>query len=578
MSNLSANDEPKEKSKFVREKLFRSPSELGRHLQEYTKHDTRKLYEQHNVSFQCEAVLGPFSKGRTCWLCGFPIEHLSSLKDSSGNYVFRFDGKRTQNKMLDRGVCEHVLPVKLGHGILELLQLEEKVPGENPALDKLLHTEYEFAHNYCNFIKTDEYFVTLPLGSTDFCNLQLKDDILDQVLSQIFHKQRGSKGSQQSSLVWTNHGGEKLEFKNIVQAYCFTMNTKAYKEDPEKVFKEVWFPKVKARIVDKINRVISYVKEADNCLTTNNTRGSHFRGFQKRLEEGSKLLPRGMKGPSFEKLAPKYKAKISALQRSPSYENILAATPESERLLPFRSPSMVGTYTVNYTDNTSPPSSRRASPKLSPNNSPISRTSTTSSMEDLFPNFRPLPNSLRLNNNSLRAQIEESRANLISTLAAELAADKSAAKSDDNNSNSNSNSNNNTIYTVNNNNNVSNELANFILGEEAAAKPRLARQEGRRNLLANKGIPTRRKTTNAARQALLTSYYTRKPQAPKKNEVLNLGKGLLATRKNNGYYMSGKTFAYKDKLKGLGASWNPSAKTWKVPLDKTLNNLKRITT
>lgn len=634
MSNSSnktenSNSNQQEKAHFIPPSIPRSDSILGTYLKTHTKHGTRKLYEPHSVPFQCEVVLGPPGKNRICWLCGFPIEHLSSLKDSDGKYIFKFDkyqGK--ENKMMDRSVCEHVLPVKLGHGILELLQLQQKKPGENPILDKLLHTEYEYAHNYCNFVKLHEYFVTLPLGSTDFCNLQIKEEIIDEVLRQIFHNQRGIKGSKGSSLVWTRHGRDPEDppifFKNIVQAYCYTMDTKAFKEeDGEKVYREVWFPRTKARIIDKINRVIQYVKEADNCSKNNNSRGAHFRGFQTRLEEGATPLTArsGLVSPgSIFTLKPEIQAKIAQLQRSPSYQSIYEATPPEERLTPFRSSSIVGSYAVNYNNNTSPASSpkRRASPKGKPvsnenRSSPVSTTSTTSSVEALFPNFRQLPETTVVNSNAAATNSEqEERANFVSELATTLAMDEARVAAKKNNSNLNLTTTNNSNSSNSNNSNASNEnFEAFMLGEEAApapavsaelteevaARPRpmLTRQRGKRNLLAtNTTVSNRRPRRLAAnsarqrlanmaasqigdqRQSLMTSYLVRKP-LPRINEKINLGKGLFATRKNNGYYMSGKTFPYKDKIKGLGASWVPNQKIWKVPLNKSVKNLKNIT-
>ncbi len=320
-----------EKKVWKKVPLPRSPSELGLYLKAFTEEHTRGKYNKHKVSFQCEAVLGPV-KGtvRTCWLCGFPIQHLTYLRDRTGKPVFNI-----ATPMLDKATCDHVLPVKLAHAILELLYITE-----DPKHPALLHTEYEYAHNFCNIYKSDEYFVSLPLGSRDLCSLEIKDDILNRILKRIFYKVRGTPESSQFSGITTEYGGKTLFFPNIVQAYCFTSDPEAFLASKKRFFEERWFPSIKAMIVRKVENIIQYVKEADGCLTPE--QGRLFKGAPDRLLAGRENLPKGFKGPSVHHLEGPSARRVKRLQRTPSFEMILATTPDERRVKAFDAPPYNG--------------------------------------------------------------------------------------------------------------------------------------------------------------------------------------------------------------------------------------------
>jgi hypothetical protein len=241
--------------------------------------------------------------------------------------------------MLDKATCDHVLPVKLAHAILELLYITEEPV--NPAL---LHTEYEYAHNFCNIYKSDEYFVSLPLGSRDLCGLEIKHDILDRILKRIFYKVRGTPESSQFSGVTTVYNGRTIFFPNIVQAYCFTSDPEGFLASKRRFFEERWFPSVKAMIVRKIENIIQYVREADGCFTPEP--GTLFKGAPNRLLAGRENLPKGFKGPSIHRLEGVTARRVKRLQRTPSFETIVASTPEELRVLAFNAEPYRG-YHVN---------------------------------------------------------------------------------------------------------------------------------------------------------------------------------------------------------------------------------------
>lgn len=290
----------------------RTNTQLAYSLVTHTESGKRKSYEPHNVHFQCQTVLGKFDHAtHICWLCGFPIEQLLAK------------GYTLDNPMLDKATCEHVLPVKLGHGVLEILYLMR----EQPLYEKLLHTEYEYAHNHCNYIKGDEYFITLPLGSTDFCNLAIHEKRIDDILGHIFYSARGGghSNSKQSSLVKTVYKDKKYSLANPVQAYCFSANPEEFLENYNAV-KRNWATHMKKLIMEKMRRLIGYIKEVDHCIEKNNIeKGKHYSAFVNRLKTGIPALPKGKRSALPGKVT----------TRRPSISNISEAY-MSNSLIPFR--------------------------------------------------------------------------------------------------------------------------------------------------------------------------------------------------------------------------------------------------
>jgi hypothetical protein len=52
--------------------------------------------------------------------------------------------------------------------------------------------------------------------------------------------------------------------------------------------------------------------------------------------------------------------------------------------------------------------------------------------------------------------------------------------------------------------------------------------------------------------------------------------GLFAQKTSEGLELSGRTFDNKDRLKALGARWNPDKKVWVLPLEADLGSLAYV--
>lgn len=338
----------------------------------------RHYYEKHDAPLQCDVILGPADEpGRVCYLCGFPILGLSRLRDEEGNLVFN-----QMTPMLDKGSCDHVLPVKLAHAVLKLLHFDKLENLREPLANKLLHTELEYTHFFCNAYKSNEYFITLPLGSRNLCDLEIKTEIIDKVLQRNFDKERGGnpdfprepiepgKKPSQYSRVTTIYKGRTIKFRNLIHAYCFSVDPERFSRNPDAYCEEVWKPAVKAMIIAKMERVIRYIKEADGCET--NSPGVLFSGIQERLAAGLKDLEEGTpKNPQIKSLKEPYSTFVRTLQRRPSIENIFATT--NIRPLPaFSAPPYSGYQMV-----------RAASPSSS-RGSPVNNAVVVNDVENLF--------------------------------------------------------------------------------------------------------------------------------------------------------------------------------------------------
>jgi len=486
----------------------RTPTGLSTALAKFTSPGTRREFERHSVEEQCRLVLGPPDADRNCWLCGFPIGKWAKLaEETAGEKV------SMANPMLDRAVCEHVLPVKLGHGVLELLYL-----ARDPISERLLHTEYEYAHNHCNYIKNSTYFATLPLDATDFCDLALNEEKVDKVLYRIFHDQR--KGTQ-SSIVEIQYKGTRLEFDNPVQAYCFSSDIAAFTADPEAYFETVWAPFAKRLILAKMARVINYIKEADLCDAAGAERGAHFAGFETRLREG---LPKMNRYPKVNGVT-QYPGRV--LTRSPSINNILAAM-NAERLRAFQSENLlenVASYVSNNSSRASPTGSdpRSASPS-SPNESPVV--------------------------SAKKKAAKQKRKPAVAALAKNLSNDEAAEP---------------VVMVTRARRRAAAEDARSRAGEEAVvrSKPVLRRQLGTRRLTNTS--PSNNNSTMAERRR--RGAFQRTAKASTRGR-------LLFEPKANGIYVSGNTYPRKDNLKALGGIWRGNLKQWVLPTGTNTSSLE----
>jgi hypothetical protein len=225
---------------------------------------SRDAFEaESKVMKQCESVLPPintypevnhelfgrYSGFARCWLCSFPVGHTSFLRYLQQNPIGRpiipitslafaawtyksgsakySSSSRVRdapdNDIFDRATCEHVLPVKLAALTLGLAQVR------SIGLD--VHTEYEYAHNYCNYVKNKTYFITLPLTDRTFDNLTVNPAKITSFVDSLIYEARGEGAQFMDGRVSVN--GQV--FSNIVQAYLYiaqrsdAANTAIYK-------------------------------------------------------------------------------------------------------------------------------------------------------------------------------------------------------------------------------------------------------------------------------------------------------------------------------------------------------------
>ncbi len=257
--------------------LDRAPSGLTSTL-ESTKQYKRGDYESVGVHEQCQAVIKeprPLSKypddPSKCWLCSFPIDGLKTLARKLET------GITIPSGMLDDYTCEHVLPIKLAYTVATLYQKQRrKITTDSH--DSLLHTEYEYAHNLCNYAKSNKYFLTWEdyTPGRDLCSLNINKDKIDEFLNDLYDYTQ--EGYKRKSFI-TFHFPERFwpsqpsafdyTVKNVVQAYLILYTKYSgrdwFADGVEADQKQKWINHAKAGIKNKMRGTLNYIKKADEC-------------------------------------------------------------------------------------------------------------------------------------------------------------------------------------------------------------------------------------------------------------------------------------------------------------------------
>ena len=288
------------------------------------------LEDESKVMKQCEAVLPPINTFAQCWLCTFPVGHTSFLKylqSHGGSGIIPIQSldfaawtykkvksplsetgekrvrKDPNNDIFDRATCEHVLPIKLAVGTLGLAAEQ----GVQKALGLDVHAEYEYAHNYCNYVKNKSYFVSIPLDQTNFDNMTINHDKVNLFVDTLIYVARGENATFMDGRVKING----TLFANIVQAYLFL-----FKKDIQ-TYKATL---IKA-ITERTQRMIDHIKAIDKASRLSDGSSSFYNHF-KNTVAGLNTEARQQQQAFLTKLqevAPHYlSAGTVPLQRSPS--------------------------------------------------------------------------------------------------------------------------------------------------------------------------------------------------------------------------------------------------------------------
>jgi len=305
------------------------------------------LEDESNVMKQCERVLpainqvvtndpvfGTLNGFARCWLCAFPVGHTSFLKYLQAHpgpgripitsleflaWTYKTTStmyssnkrvrKDPNNDIFDRATCEHVLPIKLAAGTLGLA-------GTTPLKQQVgidVHTEYEYAHNYCNYVKNKSYFVTIPLNQTNFDNMAVNSDKVRLFVDTLIHQARGENALFMDGRVRVN--GNLLP--NIVQAYLFILS----KGDAESL--QNYKTNLMTAIIQRTQRMVDYIKGIDQASRLPDGSSSFYTHFQNTVRGSTQtdFPTQQTLVTQLQQVAPHYLSTgigISPLQRSPS--------------------------------------------------------------------------------------------------------------------------------------------------------------------------------------------------------------------------------------------------------------------
>jgi hypothetical protein len=222
----------------------------------------RASWEGADVHVQCSSVLGPFFKGNNvCWLCGFPIFCFADavlMRNTErtpeayawfrGRGVNQFPSQvnfeNNGNLIMDKNTCEHILNIKLAAGTLGLWV--EAINGRlHPGWQAILAAEYQWAHNYCNYMKNDLTFLSLPKGRADFSRLYVNRGKIERFLRTL---PNDTYGESRISLTYRPPVDHTFSTNNPVQASLYMMAIATRGVDPVGEEKPAMLARIQARL------------------------------------------------------------------------------------------------------------------------------------------------------------------------------------------------------------------------------------------------------------------------------------------------------------------------------------------
>lgn len=115
----------------------------------------RKTWEVSSPTTQCNRLIGPFTAGTECYICGMVIEGTTPNAERNNNNNNESDSGTKDGLNPE---CEHILPI--AEAII-YLGLESPQFTNNPWYlgQETIKQEYAWAHRTCNQIKSDESFI-----------------------------------------------------------------------------------------------------------------------------------------------------------------------------------------------------------------------------------------------------------------------------------------------------------------------------------------------------------------------------------------------------------------------------------
>lgn len=188
------------------------------------KKRVRKIWELADPTSQCTNVIGEWKKGIPCWICGTAI--------ISGAVLGGVKGKRARPISIDSSsddesetsgigtepACEHILPIAQARFFLDLY--DPKIENVTAGKMKARKLEYEWAHQYCNMVKSDDQYIH-NTGSYDEPVWEVDQNMIALNLGKIYQKIDDSSYQARFS------EGKEIIKANIMKDYLTERNWKA---------------------------------------------------------------------------------------------------------------------------------------------------------------------------------------------------------------------------------------------------------------------------------------------------------------------------------------------------------------
>lgn len=146
-------------------------------------YEFRKLIEKLNARQQCEYLFAskPRNNKSECWLCGFTIENFAAGLEHNKKPFWAI-AKQLPNA-LNAPECEHIIPIS--GAVMIFGAVASAQDAKQPGAQEYYSLNYEWAHKFCNGLKSDSLFVNLRNKDG---TLKLDIDINKEYITQFLNK------------------------------------------------------------------------------------------------------------------------------------------------------------------------------------------------------------------------------------------------------------------------------------------------------------------------------------------------------------------------------------------------------
>jgi hypothetical protein len=150
-------------------------------------YEFRKLIEKLNARQQCEYLFStkPRDNKSECWLCGFTIENFGAALEHNRKPLWI--ATKQVSSALNAPECEHIIPISAAVMIFGAVASAQDA--KQPGAQEYYSLNYEWAHKFCNGLKSDSLFVNLRNKDGSLkVDIDINKEYITQFLNKLYHE------------------------------------------------------------------------------------------------------------------------------------------------------------------------------------------------------------------------------------------------------------------------------------------------------------------------------------------------------------------------------------------------------